>query len=326
MKHLFLDSNIWLSLYSFSNDDLEQFEKLEQLIGIGIQIIITKQVRDEVIRNRENKIKEALKDFDIRALSFPGFSKGYSEYEEIKKEYSNLKNRFYLWKKRISNDIADRKLPADKVIDRFFKKIEIVECDKYVEAAKLRFDLGNPPGKKGSYGDAINWECLLDCVDSDDLYLISTDIDYRSSLNDDRLNPFLENEWKTKKNTSIHFYKELAFFLKENFEDIKLKEEEDRIKNIDLLIGSVSFVNTHGVIAMLNKHTNWPEDDIERACSAAVNNKQVEWIFTDPDVISFYRRLIDRVDIEKIDNDSYTYKVWEKIKSFDNPDSLPFII
>ena len=29
MKYLFLDSNIWLSLYHFSSDDLEQFAKLK---------------------------------------------------------------------------------------------------------------------------------------------------------------------------------------------------------------------------------------------------------------------------------------------------------
>ena len=96
MKHLFLDSNIWLSLYSFTNDDLEQFEKLERLIDKDIHIVITKQVCDEVMRNRESKIKDALKDFKIGTLSFPAFSKGYSEYEDIKREYNKLKNKLEL--------------------------------------------------------------------------------------------------------------------------------------------------------------------------------------------------------------------------------------
>ena len=327
MKNLFLDSNIWLSLYSFSNDDLEQFEKLEGLIDKDIHIIITKQVCDEVMRNRESKIKDALKDFKIDALSFPAFSKGYSEYEDVKRDYGKLKNKLELWKKKIDNDIAERKLPADIVINRFFSRIQVVNCDNYVEKAKRRFDLGNPPGKNGSYGDAVNWVCLLDSVENgEDLYLISADVDYRSKLDDNRFNTFLDYEWTTKKSSKLHFYNRLTTFLKEHFEDIRLQEEDDRIKNINYLIQSTSFLTTHGVITLLNKHTNWLVDDIEKVCSAAINNGQVSRIFTDTDVISFYRKLLDKVNIEEIDTESYIYKVWEKIKLIDEPLELPFTI
>ena len=60
MKNLFIDSNIWLSLYHFSNDDLAQFMKLKDLIGVDFNILLPEQVVDEVNRNRENKIKDAL--------------------------------------------------------------------------------------------------------------------------------------------------------------------------------------------------------------------------------------------------------------------------
>lgn len=39
MKHIFIDSNIWLSVYAFSNDDLKQFEKLNGLVGTNMQIL-----------------------------------------------------------------------------------------------------------------------------------------------------------------------------------------------------------------------------------------------------------------------------------------------
>ena len=33
MKNLFIDSNVWLSLYHFTNDDLAQFGKLKEILG-----------------------------------------------------------------------------------------------------------------------------------------------------------------------------------------------------------------------------------------------------------------------------------------------------
>ena len=63
-KNLFIDANIWLSLFHFSNDDLEQFSKLRDLIGAGIVLYIPEQISHEVYRNRENKLKDALEKFE----------------------------------------------------------------------------------------------------------------------------------------------------------------------------------------------------------------------------------------------------------------------
>ena len=60
--------------------------------------------------------------------------------------------------------------------------------------------MGNPPGKDNKYGDAVNWECLLDNVpNGEDLYFISADKDYRSLIHHENMNPFLIKEWKIKK-------------------------------------------------------------------------------------------------------------------------------
>ena len=51
-------------------------------------------------------------------------------------------------------------------------------------------------------GDAINWEILLQSVPNDeDLHIISDDGDFYSVIDDEKLNSFLENEWKEKKNS-----------------------------------------------------------------------------------------------------------------------------
>ena len=38
MKNLFIDSNIWLSLYHFTSDDLTQFEKLKDFLDKDIKL------------------------------------------------------------------------------------------------------------------------------------------------------------------------------------------------------------------------------------------------------------------------------------------------
>ena len=40
IKNLFIDANIWLSLFHYTNDDLEQFGKLRALIGTDIRLFV----------------------------------------------------------------------------------------------------------------------------------------------------------------------------------------------------------------------------------------------------------------------------------------------
>ena len=70
VKNLFIDANVWLSLFHFSSDDLEQFSKLQALIGTDIVLYIPEQISHEVYRNRENKIKDALDKFEKFGLQF----------------------------------------------------------------------------------------------------------------------------------------------------------------------------------------------------------------------------------------------------------------
>ena len=74
MMNLFIDSNIWLSLYHFTNDDLEQFAKLKDMINKSIRLFVPQQVYSEISRNREAKLKETLKLFDAKDVQFPAFS------------------------------------------------------------------------------------------------------------------------------------------------------------------------------------------------------------------------------------------------------------
>jgi hypothetical protein len=296
MKYVFIDTNIWLSLYQFTNDDLSQFEKLKAMLGKSIELIVPQQVSDEIIRNRESKISDALRDFDLKEPKYPAFCKGYDEFDTLRKDLSSIEKMFKDFKKKIQSDVMSEELPADNTIHSFFSLIELKPCDSYVEKAYHRYRIGNPPGKDNKYGDAINWECLLETVPNGrDLYFISGDKDYRSVISDDNMNPFLIKEWENRKNSKIHFYSTLVGFLKEHVKEIQLKAETEKQELIEDLYKSNSFTTTHGVIAELKKYSGWTELQIERLCSALEDNSQVSWIIEDSDIYEFYHSILSDI-------------------------------
>ncbi|SFN64757.1 PIN domain-containing protein [Proteiniclasticum ruminis] len=313
MKNLFIDTNIWLSLYHFTDNDLSQFEKLKSYIGDSINLILTRQVYDEIIRNRENKIKSALGDFTIKAPQFPAFAKGYEEYHFFCNEMKSIIQKYKAWKNKIDADIIKNELPADLTIQAFFNEDNLIECHDIVELAYMRYKKGNPPGKDNKYGDAINWECLLKNVpDNEDIYIISSDKDYRSIIDERTFNPFLKNEWKFKKHGDVYFYSSLVGFLNEHTENIKLETEVKKQELISALKESHNFQETHGIIAMLRKYSGWTDDQIEQLCNCVEDNNQVGCILFDSDVEEFYTELLGNFEIKK-KLDSPIYCVAQKL-------------
>ena len=76
----------------------------------------------------------------------------------------------------------------------------IPPSDEILEALGNRVQVGNPPGKAQSFGDAINWETLLRAApDGEDLLLVSADGDYASALDRSSLDGFLRQEWLDRK-------------------------------------------------------------------------------------------------------------------------------
>lgn len=303
MKNLFIDTNIWLSLYHFTNDDLNQFNKLKDLLNTEIKLFVPQQVKDEILRNREAKLKDALASFEVKSISYPAFSKGYDEFSSFSRDYADLFKRYKIWINTIKADIQAETLPADAVIRELINKAGIIGCDEFISIAYNRYRIGNPPGKDNKYGDAINWECLLSCVPKgEDLCFISADKDYKSILSDDEFNPFLREEWATKKHSRILFYKNLVTFLNEHVKDIQLRTEDEKQELINQLAQSRSFLTTHGIIAMLKKYAGWTEDQVEKLCVIAEDNSQVSRILSDEDVNAFYYELVNSVDYPKLED------------------------
>ena len=305
MKYLFIDANIWLSLYSFTSNDLDQFSKLRTLKSQEIKLVIPSQTRDEVVRNRDARIKQTLSEFKLDNLKFPAFCKNYPEYESFSQDYDALKMRHTQWCTAIRDDIRRRRLPADVAIEEFFDSCPITECtSEMIHKAELRSKLGNPPGKKGSIGDAVNWECLLATVpDGQDLFLVSEDNDYKTDLHENNLDLFLSEEWKTKKNSAVHLYTTLVEFLDAHVQEIKLQTEQKKDELIHGLKTSGNFQTTHAIIRSLTDYSEWSNAQIEDLCDAVIDNNQVGWILQDYDVFTFFDTALpgshystDRVD------------------------------
>lgn len=313
VKHVFIDSNIFLDFYRLGKEDLEKLNQLIDLIKGGeIKIYLTKQVYDEFFRNREDTFEKTYNEFldskiDIRMNSI---FKNYPEYQQItvlKRYLEKIKSNLG---QKIESDVNSRTLVADKIVRKIFDASEFIDSDKFLKKAIIRHRLGNPPGKKNdSYGDEINWEVLLKVVPRNErLIIISTDSDYESSISK-RINSYLEAEWTKNKKSKIYLYKSLGDFFKEHDITIDFEIERDKDSLIESLINSSSFTNTHEVVRRLSKYNSFSDDQIKGLSTALLGNTQVKWLAGDEDVKNFYKNnFLSRSDI-------FESEVWSELES-----------
>jgi hypothetical protein len=229
-------------------------------------------------------------------LQFPQICRQYPEYEkliELQNKYEKIHKQLL---EKIIIDEKGRQLLADKILEELFACSEVISEDEEVrKLARDRFDRGNPPGKDGSYGDAIIWETILKSIpDEEELYFVSDDKDFISNLNQDEMKEFLVNEWAKLKHSKITFYRRLSSFTGDHFPEIKISTEYEKELLITDLFHSGTFASTHLIISKLNKYVSFNEEQLKRLVSAAINNSQVNLIINDPDVKLFYLSILDR--------------------------------
>jgi ribonuclease D len=197
--HVFIDTNILLNFFHFAKDELDALSNVFASHAHGAaKVHLTQQVCDEFRRNRENKIKDAMKRFkDVKfSAQLPSFMKGYEEYEGIRKLSAELQALVKSISEKVDADVLAKRLLADQLISDIFARADIIATSpELFNAAHMRLTIGNPPGKAGSIGDAINWTVLLQTVpDEEPLHIISEDGDFYSTLNEDQAHPFLAEE------------------------------------------------------------------------------------------------------------------------------------
>ncbi|MGE0129660.1 MAG: PIN domain-containing protein [Blastocatellales bacterium] len=294
--HVFIDTNILLNFFHFSKDELDALNDVFASHEHGAATVhLTRQVCDEFKRNRENKIKDALKRFkDVKfSAQLPSFMKSYEEYESIRRLSHELQSLVKAISDKVDADIVGKRLLADRLIADIFSRSSIIETTSEIFAtANMRLAIGNPPGKNGSLGDAINWTILLQSVPDDEpLHIISEDGDFYSVLNENTVHPFLEDEWRTRKQSSLHVYRTLSEFMKQHFDGVAFSFDRTKDALIEDLTTSGNFANTHHLVAKLEAFSYFSIKEVERILSAAVENSQFGWIVTDSDVSDFLNRI-----------------------------------
>lgn len=305
--NLFIDTNIFLFFYQYSKDDLEELDKLRVLLrNSEIKLWLPSQVLHELLRNREAKIADALKELKEQRLSFrfPAMSRGYTEHEvlrDLQKEYGKHLARLI---EGITKDAAEKKLKADTTIESLIELSEIIKCDDSIYSrAKQRHDCGNPPGKSGSLGDEINWEALLFALpESEPVYIVTDDKDYSSDLDPDKVNPFLLYEWSERKESELFFYRTLSEFFNDKYPNIHFAPDLEKNILIKKFVNSKSFSRTHQAIAKLRRYayTDFTATQLNEIVNAAVSNHQIYGISDDKDVMEFLSNVIygqeDKID------------------------------
>lgn len=297
--NVFIDTNVFLSFYHLTGEDLEELKKLVALSDSGdIVLFVPQQVVNEFERNREDKIADALNLFgkvDLK-LSIPQICKEYSEYDEMRilqKKFERLHSNLL---RSVSADASGRSLKADIIIADLIQRGKVIQVEaSHISAARLRIEMGNPPGKNGSLGDAINWEILLAEVPGlESLYFVSGDKDYCSSINKERMKEFLAREWLSKKSSDIYFFKQISSFFRENFPSIKLASDVEKDLCIRKLAQSESFSRTHAVVVELSNIDDFSLEQATEILNICKSNNQVAWILGDGDVKTFVKSIILR--------------------------------
>ena len=250
----------------------------------------------EFRRNRESKISEAVKRLKDQHLNlqFPQVCKDYPEYQQLRdlqKQYDTAHSTLLT---KLQGDVDASKLKADEAIAELFTASTMLDTTPEIVAlARLRADVGNPPGKNGSLGDAINWEILLANIPAGTaLFFVTEDRDYASMLDESKFKDFLQQEWHKNKGTHVNFYKRLSSFFKDKFPNIKLASELEKDLAIKQLAASSNFSTTHTVVAKLSKYVDFTAAQATEILSAASVNNQVSWIITDADVKAFVESIL----------------------------------
>ena len=290
--HVFIDTNILLNFYHFTGDDLDALNNVFASHEQGAaNVYLTDQVCNEFKRNRESKIKDALRRFNEykTAAQLPSFMRSYEEYTEIQELSKELKNKLKCISSKANDDIKNKNLQADRLICEIFRHSAIIITSiEIYNSARMRMDIGNPPGKPGSIGDAINWLVLLEAVPNEqEMHIISEDGDYYSALDEKDINPFLEEEWRDRKQSKVRVYRTLTQFMSTHFDGVALSFDQNKKALIQALVDSRSFARTHSLIADLNDYGYFSLEEARAILDAAESNGQFGMIVTDPDISEF---------------------------------------
>lgn len=298
MIHTFVDTNVYLSLYAYTDDNIEELRKLLELLkNSQLKLYVTNLVNQEFNRNRDKKIQESLGNLDKfnTTLTIPRFAEHLDEVAEIRLSLEALKKSKASLLEKLKDEITERKLAADLLFKEIRETAKLVLIsDEADQAARRRLERGNPPGKDGDLGDRLNWETLLEKVpDGNDIHIVSRDKDYASPFGAHIPNNYLYQEWEVVKKGKVYLYSGLRAFAKARFPEIQLASDVEKKFAIKQLVESSSFTETHAAVARLASFAADLSPEEARALFVGlVANPEIHQIAGDSDVKDLYQILL----------------------------------
>ena len=285
MFKVFIDANIFLGLY---DSKLETTEIFDDLNKIASSLVMTDQLSDEFLRNREKKISDlekilnkgfsyedfirkiqkvpvpdvaiihSFKNFDNISICNNKITGLKDSYEKIIKEQS--KNF-----KKLSEEILDLlEKPENDIVYINFKKLfnddkvqKLKKNDEIINKAYYRKLIGNPPRSDiKTIGDEIHWEILLENIKTD-LIIISRDETFTANKS------FLIEEFYKKTNKKLYIDKKISFALEKigkrasnktiEFEDNYIKKDQKLSETLEALSKSYTTSFNPAVFEALSK-------------------------------------------------------------------------
>jgi hypothetical protein len=249
---IFVDTNILLDLYRIRKNDVS-LAYLDRLEDCKDRLIIGSQIEMEFKKNRQKVIIETLKSYttpDWGKLTPPALLSDFQPSKMIEKNRIEISKQQKKVKDKVEKILQNPTLndPVYQKLNRIFKhdsefnlNRESDERFKIRELAEKRFYLGYPPRKSSdnSFGDAINWEWIIECAQNThkEIILVTRDTDFgaiysgKSYLNDWLKKEF--NERVSQKRT-ILLTDKLSVALKAVDEIVtqEMEDEENRISEL----------------------------------------------------------------------------------------------
>lgn len=222
---ILIDANVYLRFYDSSGDRFRLL--LKTLVELKENIFITEQICSEVDRNKlsvaMNSFLTNYKSLGIEKTTLPEHLDNNAD-EKLKRwndSRNNLLQKEEKLKKEYSQIVSSTLQSIMTSDDNVSKSLSTIFSSSQqastaeISAARLRKELGNPPGKSGDpLGDQLTWEQFLSKYSAQEVWIITADRDYLTKYTGNYyLNPYLYNELKIKsRDTSpkIHLFESLT--------------------------------------------------------------------------------------------------------------------
>jgi hypothetical protein len=193
-KFLFVDTNIWLDFYRARND--AGLALLDHVEAVSDKIIVTYQLESEYKKNRQAAILEGMQELKPpMQIPRPAIFSDAKSTQLLNKSLKEAERRVKELKIRLTRSLDNPASydPVYQACQRIFHKADSLVLRRddprkngIRRKAFRRFLHGCPPRKKNdtSYGDAFNWEWMVDCARNGnaELVIVSRDSDYGAAF------------------------------------------------------------------------------------------------------------------------------------------------